>query len=255
MRTGYWRDRQLPPANVGSLDQQLYTTQLMADEPWPELRDTYFGLVRFYNAVGFADLIVLALEAVEENPELSEHLFWIIDEFQDFNQSEAKLLDSLTAKATGVLIAGDDEQALYKELKSSLPEIISGRYHDATFANAMLPYCSRSYYVCLAASAFIGRKRAASAIRKVYRPLIADVDAPKVRLVATNEPGAAVDYIKKFIRDHEADLAEHIAKMEAGKESDPFLLILTYRRPGRTALGQSKPANDPATPGTDGDWR
>ncbi|MHB8576828.1 MAG: hypothetical protein ACYDCQ_16025 [Dehalococcoidia bacterium] len=63
--------------------------------------------------------------------------------------------------AEGVMLAGDDEQALYQRLKVSLPEIITSYYDDPGVANAMLPYCSRCcYHVTLVASHFVSRHRA-----------------------------------------------------------------------------------------------
>jgi hypothetical protein len=220
--------------SLRALERQFHAEEYDDDPKWKMLRETYFQLGRFYNAVGFADMVVLAREAVDENPELNSHLYWIIDEFQDFNASEDHLIRSLTGTVEGVLLAGDDEQALYQQLKASLPEIIIGYYDDPLFANAMLPYCSRcSYYVCLAASAFISNGRPEGTIKKIYLPLVVDADADKVKVVATSAPTSAVDYIQKFVSDHQSDLDDHIAKMESGEETDPFLLILTPQRTAR----------------------
>jgi len=49
-------------------------------------------------------------------------------------------------------------------------------------------------------------------------------------MVATFAPVSAVSYIQKFVTDHQPELDAHIARMEAGEESDPFLLILTQQR-------------------------
>ena len=212
-------------------EEQLHTETLDAAGPWPALLDTYFELSRFYNAVGFGEMIYLAAQAVEQHPELVSHDYWIIDEYQDFNASEDHLIRLVTENAKGVLLAGDDEQALYQELKASLPDIIISYYQSTDFANAMLPYCSRcSYWICLAASAFIATGRPFDAIGKIYLPLVVDEGAPKVRLVATSVPSSAVAYVKAFIDGHADALAAHIAKMEAGEETDPFLLILTPQR-------------------------
>lgn len=87
----------------------------------------------------------------------------------------------MTSTATGTLIAGDDEQALYEQLKAGLPEIIIPYYDDPAFVHAMLPYCSRcSYYVCLAASSFIAKERSCTAIPKIFLPLLKDHSAAKV---------------------------------------------------------------------------
>jgi superfamily I DNA/RNA helicase len=212
----------------GSFERQLNTETLDTDSNWADVRETYGVLTTFYNALGFADFIQLAREVIDEKPEINQHVLWIIDEFQDFNTAEEHLIRELVDSALGVVIAGDDEQALYQQLKASLPEIIISYYEDDQYANAMLPYCSRcSYHVCLAASAFIAQERSVNSIDKVYLPLKVDASEPRVQVVATNTPSTAVDYIKKFLDDRSEELAQHIAKMEARDETDPFLLILT----------------------------
>ena len=218
----------------GELARQFHTEELRSEPEWEALREVYAVLGRFYNAVGFADMIVLAREAIDEQPELNQHLLWIVDEYQDFNIAEDHLVRSLTEQVTGVLIAGDDEQVLYQELKSSIPEIIVSYYSESQFANGMLPFCSRcGYFVCLAASAFIQNHRAPNAIDKVFLPLKVDTSAAKVQVVAAFQPTSAVDYIAKFIEDHRSELEAHIALMQAGEEVDPFLLVLTPEKTAR----------------------
>ncbi len=222
-----------------AFEHQLHTEEFDESESWGRVRATYWDLVRFYNAVGFADMIWLAREAVDERPQLSTHLRWIIDEYQDFNAAENHLIRSLTGSVRGVLIAGDDDQALYQELKASLPSILISYYDGSEFANGMLPYCSRcSYYVCLAASAFIASHRADGAIEKIFLPVHVDEQAPKVQIVATFQPTSAVDYIAKFVQDHRSELDEHRAAMEAGDEVDPFLLVLTPEKSAKFYRGR-----------------
>ena len=220
--------------SLRGLEKQFHVETFETGGSWPQIIDTYYELVTFYNAVGFADMIVLAREAVEADPTLNEHLLWIIDEFQDFNPAEEHLIRSVTEAAQGVLIAGDDEQALYQQLKASHPDIIVSYYAKPSFANAMLPFCSRcSYFVCHAASAFIANARDAAAIAKIYLPLQESTTDPKVRVIAAAAPTSAVDYIERFVSDHREDLEAHRGLMEAGDETDPFLLILTPERTAR----------------------
>ena len=133
----------------------------------------------------------------------------------------------LTSPATAVLIAGDDEQALYQRLKGATPEIIVAYYGDPGFAKSMLPYCSRcGYYICLAASAFIEHHRGGGAIAKSYLPLRRDPEGAKVQVVPTAAPRSAIAYVKHFLDAHAEELKAHEDAMESGRETDPFLLIL-----------------------------
>jgi len=219
---------------IRAFQRQFYTEEFVPENGWPELLATYCKLRRFYNAVGFPDMITLAREATEANRSINHNQLWIIDEFQDFNRAEEHLIRVLTEGSVGVLVAGDDEQALYQQLKASSPEIINSYYTSTQFANAMLPYCSRcSYYVCAAASAFIRENREEGAIRKIYLPLTDDLSATKVQVVATAAPSSAVDYIEKFVESHHVELEEQKAEMETRRETDPFLLILTPQKSNR----------------------
>jgi hypothetical protein len=230
-----WRDAlEFHPGSGCTLkhfESQMHTEALESVSPWPEIRATHLQLCRFFNAVGFADMVVLARKAAEQDSSLVAHDLWIFDEFQDFNASEEHLIRTVTARAEGVMLAGDDEQALYQQLKASHPDIIISYYDDPDVTNAMLPYCSRcSYHVCLTASSFIAQHRDAGAIPKIYLPLTVDETAPKVRIVGAAAPTSAVEYIEKFVDEHREELEQYRADMAAGKETDPYLLILTPQK-------------------------
>lgn len=213
--------------HLDELQRQFRTETYDKSDEWEALHATYRDLCSFFNAVGFEYLIVLAREAVDQNPDIVDADHWIFDEYQDFNYSEDHLVRSLTARAAGILIAGDDDQALYQQLKDSHPDILVGYYRDGTYANAMLPFCSRSsYYICVAAAAFIAKHRAPDSIAKVFLPLRVDKGDQRIQMVATWAPSSAVAYIEKFLADHEAELSEHLERRKAGTDTDPFLLIL-----------------------------
>jgi superfamily I DNA/RNA helicase len=213
---------------ISNAENQLHNDQRDASSDWTALWATHDELARFFNALGFAQFIVSARQAIEAAPGLVEHELWIVDEYQDFNASEDHLIRTLIGSSGGVLMAGDDDQALYQTLKASSPGIIIGHYADQSLAKAMLPFCSRcSYYVCGAASAFMQQHRASGSIDKIYLPLVVDTDARRVQVVATASPNGAIRYIEKFLEDHDAEYATYIAAREEGKETDPFLLILS----------------------------
>jgi hypothetical protein len=237
-QTIVWRDvlAFLPTASNKSytwkaLQDCFYTETFPSEDEWTAIFAWYETLQCFYNAVGFADMIYIARLALDDTPSLNAHKFWVIDEYQDLNAAEDHLIRSLTVGASGVLLAGDDEQAIYQEMKRSSPDIITSYYSGSEFANAMLPYCSRcSYFVCLAAASFIATGRIESAIRKIYLPVEVDLSAQRVQIVATAAPSSAVDYVERFMREKDVELSEYLSRVAQGKEHDPFLLILRTNR-------------------------
>lgn len=65
-------------------EKQLHDDEFDESAEWRDLKNDYFTLCKFYNAAGFADLILRARAALAENPALSEHDYFIFDEYQDF---------------------------------------------------------------------------------------------------------------------------------------------------------------------------
>jgi superfamily I DNA/RNA helicase len=185
-------------------------------------------LSQFYNAAGFADLILHATLVLQENPARKEYQFFIIDEYQDFNEAEEELIRTLTSESRGVLIVGDDDQVLYETLKSGKAELIRALYSDNDYVNAMLPYCSRtsSSHIVKTADHFIRNKLQKDGIEKIYLP-IKKTGGAKIKVVACSTAASAVDYIETFINANAENIAERKRELQDGSKKDPFLLILS----------------------------
>ena len=95
-----------------TFEGQLFDACCSEDSNWKSLKQTYYEICQFYNAAGFADLILRARAAIRENPGLRKYEYIIIDEFQDFNMAEQLFLNELMETAKGTLIVGDDDQVL-----------------------------------------------------------------------------------------------------------------------------------------------
>lgn len=106
--------------------------------------DKYYG----YSDIVFA--LVKYFESKKENVPTYDQA--VVDEFQDFNKLEVSLIELLAEKSP-ILLAGDDDQALY-DFKSASAEYIRARHSDATngYASFGLPYCSRSTRVIVDAA-------------------------------------------------------------------------------------------------------
>jgi superfamily I DNA/RNA helicase len=100
---------------------------------------------RYYdNHYGHSDVIFAAVKYLERHPDkVPSYDQVLVDEFQDFNQLEVSLIDLLALKSP-ILLAGDDDQALY-DFKSASATHIRERHSDqnADYASFSLPYCSR----------------------------------------------------------------------------------------------------------------
>jgi len=209
-------------------EEQLHNNSFEESDNWKRLNEAYLKLCQFYNAAGFADLILRATKALTENPGLNEHQYFIIDEYQDFNLAEEALINQLVDNPKGLFVVGDDEQVLYEKLKSSKPTLICNLYKNTAYANGMLPYCSRSsYHITKNASHFIQQLREEESIEKIYLPLKTNCNDPKVQVIACATSSTAVDYIEKFVADNKEELDERKRLLEAGEAKDAYLLVLT----------------------------
>lgn len=96
----------------------------------------------YYNAVGHNDVVYRVLRQFEESPDdIPGYPLVVVDEFQDFNPLETSLIRKLEERSS-VLIAGDDDQALYHR-KHASPMFIRELAANDDYEKFELPYCSR----------------------------------------------------------------------------------------------------------------
>jgi superfamily I DNA/RNA helicase len=212
-------------------EKQLHDDEFDQLAEWQALKNCYFTLCKFYNAAGFADLILRANGALAENPDLNEHEFFIFDEYQDFNAAEEHLLEQITDEAGATLIVGDDDQVLYETLKSGKASLIRAIYRDTDLVNAMLPFCGRcDFHITRAASHFIKQSLDGACIKKIFLPLSGAEGSQKVQVVSCAAPSTAVDYIRKFIEDHKEEIEKRKTDLAEGRAKDAYLLIVSPSR-------------------------
>ena len=108
----------------------------------------------YYDHYGFSDIVYAAVLYFKKHPDkIPSYTQIVVDEFQDFNALEVSLIE-LLAERSPVLLAGDDDQALYGSLKSASPRHIRNRRSGEMpgYAHFVLPYCSRSTRVIIASA-------------------------------------------------------------------------------------------------------
>jgi superfamily I DNA/RNA helicase len=107
----------------------------------------------YYKYYGYADIvfaIVKLFESKKDKIPTFEQV--VVDEFQDFNKLEVSLIE-LLGENSPILIAGDDDQALY-DFKDASPEHIRERHTNpkSGYAPFTLPFCSRCTRVIVEAT-------------------------------------------------------------------------------------------------------
>ncbi len=105
----------------------------MAESPGEQLiafiYQRYIQALKAYNAVDFDDLILLPVQYLIANPELLARWqkrirYLLVDEYQDTNSSQYRLIRLLMADRGALTVVGDDDQSIYA-WRGARPENLS----------------------------------------------------------------------------------------------------------------------------------
>ncbi len=206
--------------------------------------DFYLSRGDYYDAVDFDDCVFRAYRRLAANSdEVDAYELLLVDEYQDFNALEAGLI-GLLAKRSPILIAGDDDQALYSRLRDSKWDYIRALRQEGAFTVFDLPFCMRCPKVIVDAVNDVltrAKERAnlAGRIEKPYKhfPPAKGADSekyPTIALVFTSVQRANANYMGKYI----ADLISRIPPDEVDAATDgnyPALLVIVAK-PYRTQI-------------------
>ena len=82
------------------------------------------------NALDFDDLIVKTVELLEKNPEVLEYYqnkfkYILVDEYQDTNSCQYKLIELIARKNRNLCVVGDDDQSIYKFRGADISNILN----------------------------------------------------------------------------------------------------------------------------------
>ncbi|MDY0011903.1 MAG: UvrD-helicase domain-containing protein [Rhodocyclaceae bacterium] len=107
-----WKNALVSPEEAAKLaDDELSSAAA-------KLYAEYERTLRAYQAVDFDDLIGLPVRLFEEHPEVRERWqnrlrYLLVDEYQDTNRAQYRLLSALTGVRGAFTAVGDDDQAIY----------------------------------------------------------------------------------------------------------------------------------------------
>lgn len=110
------------------LDRQKHTELAMA-------YGSYIRLMRAQNTIDYDDQLYLLVELLQERPNIAKQLrnryrYIMVDEFQDTNPMQSRLIDLLAQDHENVMVVGDDDQSIYGWRGATLANIqeFSQRY-------------------------------------------------------------------------------------------------------------------------------
>jgi ATP-dependent DNA helicase UvrD/PcrA len=125
-----WRDYQRYAENLaaqleserGNLDEDTYKERFESVQREFEIARAYRAseeILQEKNRVSFGSLITGAVELLESNKALRHTLqerfrFILVDEFQDTNIAQLRLLEMLSGESRNIFAVGDNDQAIYR---------------------------------------------------------------------------------------------------------------------------------------------
>lgn len=195
----------------------------------------YLARGDYYDAVDFDDTVYRVYKKLTSGDAvLDTYDLVLIDEYQDFNALEAGFIDVLAQKSP-IVIAGDDDQALYSQLRDSSCDHIRMLHQGGQYEVFELPFCMRCPKVVVdAVSDVIGRaqqlRRLQGRIPKPYKhfPPAKGADSakyPKIALVETTVQRQNANYMGRYIAQAIADIPRDEIEA-AAKGGYPTVLVI-----------------------------
>ncbi|KAF3363045.1 ATP-dependent DNA helicase PcrA [Chlamydiales bacterium STE3] len=116
-------------------------------DKFPAIYERYVARCKECNAVDFDDLLYLPVKLFREFPEVLEHYqqrfrYLLIDEYQDTNEAQYTLVNSLVEKSHNVFVVGDPDQSIYSWRGANLNNIL---HFERDYAGAKVVRLERNY--------------------------------------------------------------------------------------------------------------
>lgn len=105
------------------------TTEVARIQELANAYHTYQQILLENDCLDFGDLILSCLQLLEKRPQVLKQVreqfpFILVDEFQDTNWAQYKLIKLLAAPKNNLTVVGDDDQSIYKFRGASLSNIL-----------------------------------------------------------------------------------------------------------------------------------
>ncbi len=121
---GRAKDRLLSPEDFAKDTGKDYFAEVAS-----KVYSIYQKKLKSYNAFDFDDLIGCTVRLFEENPDILEYYqkkfkYILVDEYQDTNHAQYRLVSLLAGKSKNICVVGDDDQSIYKFRGADISNIL-----------------------------------------------------------------------------------------------------------------------------------
>lgn len=119
------KDMMITPLEYENQNQTDYRKSTIA-----KLYKLYQHKLLSSNAMDFDDIICHTVKLFEENPDVLDHYqnlykYILVDEYQDTNMVQYRLVSMLSSKYKNLCVVGDDDQSIYKFRGATIENILS----------------------------------------------------------------------------------------------------------------------------------
>ena len=187
------------------------------------------------NSADFDDLLILAVKILEENKDLLElyqnqFQFVLVDEYQDTNEVQSRLISLLSGKHQNLMVVGDDAQSVYSWRGADFEHILQFEetYPKAKTFKIETNYRSVPEVLELANQAISVNKKQFKKNLKANRPKRGQLPA----LVPVNDPNTQASFVAQRIlelRDEGIELEEIAVLYRAHYQAMELQMELTNR--------------------------
>ncbi len=135
------KDELVDPARFREINTDYYSTKVGT------LYGIYQDRLRENNAMDFDDLIFRTVELFEKHPEVLDACqdrfrYLMIDEYQDTNTAQFRLVSLLASKYRNLCVVGDDDQSIYKFRGANIRNILG---FEKVFPDAKVVRLEQNY--------------------------------------------------------------------------------------------------------------
>jgi len=183
------------------------------------LYEKYEKYIQDNNLVDFDDLLVLPYRILEANTDLAieiseRYRYIMVDEYQDTNDLQYKLLEKLCTTHNNICVVGDDDQSIYGWRGANIKNILDFK---ECFTNTKVVKLEKNY-------------RSTARILKAANELIEHNRGRLGKVLSsTKDEGKAIEIIESSDENHEASTVARRIKELIEKGVSPKDIAVLYR--------------------------
>ena len=234
-----------------SPEEALRQTNDFYDRQIINIYSEYQKALKQNNALDFDDIIVKCVELLERDEEVREYYqekfkYIMVDEYQDTNNAQFRLIKLLADKYKNLCVVGDDDQSIYKFRGANIFNILNFEnvYRDAKLIKLEQNYRSKANILNVANAVIKNNKG-----RKDKSLWTANNSGEKIRVLEFENAADEAEFIINEIKQKASDYSEWAVLYRTNAQSRLLeercvLLNIPYQLVGGVNFYQRKEIKD-----------